>query len=203
MVEWAVINRLAVKWHPLNTLWLLAKRCLNKTGYLLSALGGVIIKKRQDHNMTAAFLLTSAHSSWLRPRVTWGPINYSHYILQVGRNMLEHTETGASCLLLIYSIWKGNYRPHIFLSILFPSNFTMRRTMNFLLLEDDTYHLSNPAEACSPGLPWDVSQMLELPTDDKQRGPMIKLSSLHSAGAQLLSLMSNRAICSWNTLPQP
>lgn len=52
--------------------------------------------------------------------------------------------------------------PHIsFYS--FPSNFTMWRTMNFLLLEDDTYHLSNPSEACSPGLPWDVSQMFRAP----------------------------------------
>lgn len=75
-------------------MWLLAKRCRNEAGYLLSALHGVIIKEPQDNDTGTAFSLTSARSSQFRRRVTQALTNYSRYTLQMGGNMLEHPEAG-------------------------------------------------------------------------------------------------------------
>lgn len=95
--------------------------------------------------------------------------------------------------------------PHIS-SYSLPSNFTDAEDHDFfffLFPEGDTYHLSNAAQPHSLGPPKMYFIYAVPPDDGKQKRPVNKLSSLHSAGSQLLSLMSLHAICSWNTLPQP
>lgn len=99
----------------------------------------------------------------------------------------EHTgtqrscaEAGASCLLLIYHIWESNYRPHIFLSVLCKAISRMLRTMALLFPKNDTYHLSNAAEARSPG-PKTRLQCAVPAADGEQRETVTELSSLPSA----------------------
>lgn len=109
------------------------------------------------------------------------------------------TQAGASCLLLIYHIWKAITDPTYFFSILCQAISQMLRTTAFLFPKDDAYHWSKAAEAYSPAPPemclwWAVAQWIARSEAASDRaGVSLLLMS------QLLSLTSNHAIWSWYT----
>lgn len=180
----------ATKWHPLHGLWLLAHRRHNKAGYSLSALCAMIIKTTQEQWNERAAFFSSEGSSW-HLHVAPGSAHVLPGCLSITLIMLcrqEGTCWGRQTLVWrwIYRIWENNYRPHIFLSLLCQAISPIPRTMAFLLPKGDT--LKRWHRGLFSWTPWDESQMSSAP---KWGGPVTELSFLHSAGAQLLPLMSS------------